>query len=434
MSTLIYLYNALLLLSLVFLFPYFVYKSITTGKYRRNLAARLGKVHFPSLPAGKRVWIHAVSVGEVTAAAAIGRVMKEMVPDIQLILSTTTETGQEMARRIGTEAKAIVFFPLDFPFVVSRVLEVVRPDVMVLTETELWPNFLYTCQRHKIPVILVNGRISERSFRRYRATKWFWRSFVKVIAAAGMISDQDAKKIEELGVSGEKIHVYGNAKYDALATRVDPSLVRETRTLLNLAPEEPVFVAGSTHEGEEEIILSVYGKLLADFPRLVLILTPRHIERRAGLEELCRRHGFSEFITYREIMGGRKRTRERIIIVDVIGELFKLYGVATVVFCGGSLVPKGGQNVLEAAAWGKAPFFGPYMSDFLPEKELLVSKRGGIQVSGVDALYQGLLHFLKDDHVRDLWGQRARNIIVENRGAAKRYAELIVSILKKENA
>lgn len=433
MSTLMCLYNSILFFALLFAFPYYAFKSLSTGKYRRNLAARLGKVTVPEGRKAARIWIHAVSVGEVTAAAAIGHALRKMMPEAGLIVSTTTETGQEMARSIVSEAEAFIYFPLDFPFVVGHVLEVVRPHLVVLTETELWPNFLAACRKRSIPVLLVNGRLSERSFRRYFATRWFWEKFLSTLSAAGMISSLDADRLKELGMPEEKIQICGNAKYDALAARVDPNLVEEGRKFLNLASHEPVFVAGSTHEGEEEIVLSVYRRLTAEFPGLILILTPRHIERSEEVKRICQRYGFSDVITYREIKKGRTRLRERIILVDVIGELFKLYGLATVVFCGGSLVPRGGQNILEAAAWGKAPFFGPYMNDFHTEKEMLVAGCGGIQVHKAADLYERLKDFLKNPMLRDEWGKRARFIVAQNRGAAERYAELIVTYLKEKS-
>lgn len=434
MSMLICLYNAVLFVALVFLFPYYALKSIATGKYRRNLAARLGKIRLPALPPGKRIWIHAVSVGEVTVAAAIGRALRKARADVRIILSTTTETGQEMAKRVLMEGDALIYFPLDFPGVVGHVVDVVNPDIVVLTETELWPNFLEACRRRKIPVVLVNGRVSARSFRRYRASRWFWRKFVQGLKVAGVISPLDGQRLMEIGVREDKIHVCGNAKYDALAGKAEPSAAEEARAFLHLDPAEPVFLAGSTHPGEEETVLSVYERLLMDFPHLVLILTPRHIERGEEVMEVCRQKGFDDVIAYSEILGGKKRVNERVIVVDVIGELFKLYGLATVVFCGGSLVPRGGQNILEAAAWGKAPIFGPHMDDFPTERELLVKNSGGIQINNDAELYEKLYFFLKDPTLRAEWGERARNLVARNRGAAERYAKLILSSLKQESA
>ena len=435
MSTLMFLYNTLLFFALPFALPYYAFKSLSTGKYRRNLAARLGRVHVPALPPGKkRLWIHAVSVGEVTAAAAVVRALSEFAPEVQVIVSTTTETGQEMARRVLPEAEGFIYFPLDLPGVVDRVLNSVRPDLIALTETELWPNFLAACRRRSVPVVLVNGRLSDKSFRRYRASRWFWGKCLAGLQAAGMISFADANRVRALGMPKERVFVYGNAKYDALAARVSPHLAEEAGKFLGLRPEEPIFVAGSTHEGEEEIVLSVYGRLLRAFPLLTLILIPRHPERGAEVVRLCRRYGLSDTITYREIMGGRERNKERVVIVDVIGELFKLYGLAAVVFCGGSLVPRGGQNILEAAAWGKAPLFGPYMGDFRAERDLLVEGQGGIEVKGEDELYERLLFLLKEPTERREWGKRAQALVAQNRGAARRYAELIVSSLRERSA
>lgn len=425
-----FLYNVLLFFAFIPLVTYYAGRSLVTGKYRRNLAARLGWVKAPHLPGGGPVvWIHAVSVGEVVAAAPIVRALAERLPAVRVVISTTTETGQEMARRVVTGAGAIMYFPLDLPYVVGRVLDRIRPAAVVLTETELWPNFLAACRRRQIPVILVNGRLSPRSFRRYRITRWFWRPFFEAVKVAGMISHLDASRLAAIGMPTKRIRVLGNAKYDALATRVNPGAARQAARKLGIAPGEQVFLAGSTHSGEEEVVLATYRRLQDEIPSLLLMLVPRHIERSGEVRDLCVKQGLPDVITYREIEAGRRRQNERVILVDVIGELFTLYGLATVAFCGGSLVPKGGQNVLEAAAWGKVPIFGPHMEDFAAERALLEAAGGGIVVESGEKLYGEVRRLLMDPRLREERGGKARAAVLANRGAAARYAELITSVL-----
>jgi len=424
------LYNVLLCFAFIPLVTYYGIRSLMTGKYRRNLAARLGWTQIPPRTGSRpRVWIHAVSVGEVVAAAPIVRALNDRLPNVQVLVSTTTETGQGMAQRVVTGAEGVFYFPLDLPFVVGSVLDRVCPQVVVLTETEIWPNFLAACRRRRIPVVLVNGRLSPRSFRRYQATRWFWHPYLEAITAAGMISHLDASRLIAMGMPPDRVRVLGNAKYDALATRVNHQAVTYAAQRLEIGPDDPVFLAGSTHEGEEEIVLSLYRRLQQEFPCLLLILVPRHIERSDAVRELCRAQGIHDLVTYREIMAGHRREGARVILVDVIGELFTLYGLATITFCGGSLVPKGGQNVLEAAVWGKVPLFGPHMDDFLAEQALLEVSEGGIMVRDGEELYETSRRLLLNPTLREERGEKGRVAVLANRGAAARYAELITAVV-----
>ncbi|HAJ26663.1 MAG TPA: 3-deoxy-D-manno-octulosonic acid transferase [Syntrophus sp. (in: bacteria)] len=337
-----------------------------------------------------------------------------------------------MAISLVPEATAIIYYPLDIPFIVRKVIERVNPDVFVMTETELWPNFLHTCKEMKIKVLMVNGRISPRSFRSYRLSSFFWKRVLSFVDGVGVISEVDGERIISIGLSPERMEVMGNAKYDGLAAKVSPALAEEIAVRLNIALEEPVFVAGSTHDGEESLVLEVYRRLLPDYPDMKLILIPRHVERGAAVREIVARNGFTDVITLSAINGGRVRTRERIIIIDVIGELFKVYSLATVVFCGGSLVPRGGQNILEPAAWGKVVFHGPSMEDFMDEKNILAGIGAGITVTGGEEMLAGIRAMLSQPALLREKGEAARNAIIANRGAAKRYARLIIESLSNK--
>ncbi|MEI7639620.1 MAG: 3-deoxy-D-manno-octulosonic acid transferase, partial [Syntrophus sp. (in: bacteria)] len=412
-----------------------VLKMVLTGKYRRSLGAKLGLMaeeNFLAMEGAPRIWIHAVSVGEVTAAAPIIAALRAELPEACIVLSTSTETGQDMARSLATEATAIIYYPLDIPFVVRKVIKRVNPDIFIMTETELWPNFLHTCKELKIKVIMVNGRISPRSFRRYRLSRFFWKRVLAFVDRVGVISHVDGERILSLGLSPERLEIMGNAKYDGLAAKVSPALQEEIALRLNITPEDPVFVAGSTHEGEESVVLDVYRRLLPDYSAMKLILIPRHVERGAAVREIAARSGFADIITLSAINGGQGREEERIIIVDVIGELFKIYSLATVVFCGGSLVPRGGQNILEPAAWGKVVFHGPSMEDFLSEKNILAGIGAGITVTNGEELLAGVRRMLSQPSLLKEKGEAARKAIIANRGAAKRYARLIIESLSNK--
>jgi 3-deoxy-D-manno-octulosonic-acid transferase len=422
------LYNILLLIAALFAFPYYALKMLLTGKYRKSLGPKFGFIRpesFTNMKGSPRIWMHAVSVGEVTAAAPVVASLREHFPDACIILSTSTETGQEMARRIVTTATSFIYYPLDIPFVVRKVISRVNPDIFIMTETELWPNFIRTCKERGVKIIMVNGRISPRSFKRYAMTVFFWKSILNTMDEAGVISEIDAERLNLLGMLPSRIHILGNAKYDSLAAKASPEIQEEMEGKLNLTKDDRVFVAGSTHDGEEKIILNVYRRLLKTYADFKLIIIPRHPDRGQSVHAMAKEAGFNDCITMTEINSGKQRATERVIIIDVIGELFKIYSLATTVFCGGSLVPKGGQNILEPAAWGKVIFYGPYMEDFRDEASLLEKTGAGIMVRNGEELLGGILRLTADPDILSRKGEAGRKIVAANIGAAQRYAEMI---------
>ena len=423
------LYNFLLAMAGLFAVPYFFLRMILTGKYRKSLGPKFGFMSpevFEGMKGAPRIWVHAVSVGEVTAAAPVVASLRAHYPEACIILSTGTETGQEMARRIVPGATAFIYYPLDIPQVIRKVIQRINPDIFVPTETELWPNFIRICRENAVKIVMVNGRISPRSFKRYAATRFFWKGILGAIDDIGVISEVDGERLEVIGMPRSRIHVLGNAKYDSLAAKASPELQKEMARRLNMAQGDRVFVAGSTHEGEEQIVLDVYESLLETYPDLKLVIIPRHIERGQAVLGMVRDRGFEDAITMNEIVSGKQRAAERVVVVDVIGELFAVYSLATFVFCGGSLVPRGGQNILEPAAWGKVMFYGPFMDDFRDEKDLLEKSGAGITVKTAEELLEGILKVLSDPEGLAR-GEAGRSVVVANMGAAERYSELISS-------
>lgn len=427
------LYDLLLVASALLAAPYYGAVMLLRGKYRRSLGPKLGFADCAggTMTGSPRVWVHGVSVGEVTAAAPIVAALREHLPKACIVLSTSTETGREAAQRLVRDASAIIYYPLDFPWSVDRVLNRVQPDVFVLVETELWPNFLRSCRRRGVKVLMVNGRISPRSYRGYRATRFFWRRVLGNLDGAAMISPVDAERIGAMGMAAERVIVMGNAKFDALAARVSPALLEEAAALLSVGPGERILVAGSTHEGEEEVVLEAYRHLKTMYPRLILVLVPRHIDRADAVVSLARRAGVGDVLTLSEIRAGRRRAGEGVVVVDVIGELFKLYSLAAVVFCGGSLVPRGGQNILEAAAWGKIVLYGPSMEDFLEERNLLEEIGAGITVRNAAELRTIAARVLAGGEEWEAKSRRAREAIADGGGAAGRYAAWIAAHLRE---
>ncbi len=429
-----WIYNTLLFAAAFVAVPYYGSRMVLTGKYRKSLGPKFGILspeEAPRLEGAPRIWIHAVSVGEVTAAAPIVTALRARLPGACIVLSTSTETGQEMARKICPAASAHIYYPLDIPWVVSTVIARVDPDIFVPVETELWPNFIRTCRERGTRIVMVNGRISPRSFRRYRRTRFFWRGVLAAVAEAGVISRTDSERLSAIGLPAERIHLIGNAKYDGLASQVSPAVEQEIAGRVGIVPGERVLVAGSTHEGEETLILEVYRRLLEEWPECKLILIPRHIERGPAVHGLVRQAGFADSILMSEIRDGRSRRGERVLVVDIIGELFKIYSLATVVYCGGSLVPKGGQNILEAAAWGKVVFYGPHMEDFRDEQALLEDVGAGITVRSGGELFTGIRELFVSPDLLRAKGDAGRRAVAANKGAAERYADLITEVLSR---
>jgi 3-deoxy-D-manno-octulosonic-acid transferase len=424
------LYNITAIAGFLFLLPYYGLKILVTGKYRQSIWQKLGVIPGETISALKghpRIWIHAVSVGEVTAAAPIVAALRGKLPQAGIVLSTGTETGQAMARKLIPQATAFMYFPLDLFPVVEKVIDRIAPDIVVLTETELWPNFLRHCMKRRIPAVMVNGRISPRSYRRYARTSFFWREVLKSVLEIGVISAVDRERILAIGAPAAKVRVMGNAKYDSLASRVSGEAWSRKAAQMKMTPETRVFVAGSTHEGEEAVVLDVYRALLQEWPDLRLIVVPRHPERGKAVRDLVTAQGLTG-VLLSEIQAGGEPDRG-VVVVDVIGELFGLYSLASVVYCGGSLVAKGGQNILEPAAWGKVVFYGPSMEDFLDEKVLLEEAGSGIPVRNAAELLEGMKALLSDPAELTRRGAEGQKRVMSSRGAAERYAGMILKAL-----
>ena len=408
-------------------FSLFYLYTIFTGRYGKDLKERLGCIPgelIENFTGSPRIWLHAVSLGEIGVAASIVKALKNVLPGCAILVSATTEHGRELARKTFKEDIPVIFSPIDFIGSVRKALRRVRPDILVLLETEIWPTWLVEAHRMGIKTTLINGRISVRSVGRYLQLRPFFREIMKNIDAFSMITEQDAQRVQALGAPIERISVHGNAKYDSLGTMTEPSTEKVVRRILKLDKLSPVFVAGSTREGEEELVLDAYEKILTDFPDTVLIIVPRHVERTSAVASLIVKRGIGYQLWSDLTADGAVRT-ERVIIVNAFGELFKIYSVGTIVFCGASFVPLGGQNPLEPAAWGKAVFYGPSMEDFLDAKTILEEAGSGIVVSGPDMLAEKACYFLRNPHVLEDLGKRAKQAILANRSAAHRHAQVV---------
>ena len=427
-----FFYNLVVKALFLIALPYLLAQVIFSGKKRGMFLQKLGFVPREVGADSKgepRIWIHAVSMGEVSAVHPLVKELRARYPRGAILLSTTTASGIQIARERVTEADAIFFFPFDVPFILRRLLCRIRPGLFILAETEIWPNALRLAKKAGARTLLVNGRISERSFPRYRKTRFFWTSVLDNLDRLSMIRVLDGERVIVMGANPVHVFVNGNCKFDQAALAAVLSHADEMRRLLELKETDRVFVAGSTHEGEEEAVVQAFLTMREKHPDLILILVPRHIDRVPRVEKILTQRGLPDYILRSRLHPGG-RMGKTVVLWDTFGELFKVYAIATLVFCGASLVPKRGQNILEPAAWGKTVLYGPSMEDFMDAKELLESCQAGITVRSAAELAEKGRYLL--DHPQELAnrGKFGREAVLTSQGATRRNAKLAIRLLE----
>ncbi len=423
-------YNIVLMLG----FPFIIGLLLTKKRCQRGLLARLGKVPAPlRCLTGSVVWVHAVSLGEVTAIVPLLKAMKTADPCQEIIVSTVTETGRELVLNQLQGVATHCYAPLDMWWAVTRYVRMLKPRLFLLVESEIWPNLLTCLKQHQVPVCLINGRISSRSFSRYRLVKRFMKPVWATMTLALMQSDHDAERITELGAHVNVVHVTGNMKCDQLladSNAVDS--MKALRTSLGISDGESVIVAGSTHPREEEHLLSAYQSLCDSRKHVVLVLAPRHIERASEIEGLIAQLGMS--CVRRSQMAEKNpasthQQSPRVILLDTRGELPYVYGLGFVGFVGGTLVPVGGHNVLEPAQWGRPVFFGPYVDHCRDLAHQLLQAGGAIQIKQPKDLATHFLRLLECPTEAEQMGRHALSVVQANRGVVKKNLELIGQLL-----
>ena len=423
-----FLYSAALAAGMVASLPYWLFQMARHGKYRKGFAERLGRIPSRLQLPGKNepvIWIHAVSVGEVLAVAGLVEELRQRCPRHKLYISTTTDTGQALARKRFGEAN-VFYFPMDFAFAIRPYLQALRPQLVVIAETEFWPNFIRLAHARGARIAVVNARISDRSWPSYRRFRGLLRRLLADVDLFLAQTPEDAARLEDIGASPERVRVAGNLKFD-IPVPVPPAIVESLRNSIAATAAGPVLVCGSTVDGEEPLLLKAFENLLVQHPRAVMMLAPRHPERFPAVAALlgqmsiqfCRRSEWNG----QPLTGG-------VFLLDTIGELAALYALADVAFVGGSLVPRGGHNIIEPAQYGAATVVGNHTENFRDVVSLFQS-RDAVRIVGPAELPLVLLELLANDAERRALGQRAAETMRSQVGATARTADELQALLAR---
>ncbi len=428
-------YRVLTVVLLSLLITPFLLYIIVTGKYRKNLNERFGFIpdkNLKKFTTGPRIWIHAVSLGEIKVAGSIINSIEELIPGCSVLLSTTTEHGRNLAVELLGHKVPIIYSPIDIFFSVKKSLRRVNPDVLVFLETEIWPSWIIEAHRKNIKIVLLNGRISRRSFKRYLPLRPFLKNVLSNFNVLSMISEDDKKRISDIGADPEKTVVNGNAKYDLLINQAVPGMDENIRNDFNIGLDIPVIVAGSTRTGEEEILLKAFRKIIELFPDTILIIAPRHLERIKDIVQLLQKNRMGYHLRSDLGASGAGR-KDNIILVDSYGELFNIYSAGSIAFCGASLVPLGGQNPLEPAAWSVPVFHGPYMDDFSDARNLLEKYGASIEVTGPDDFAEKAVYYLSNPVLLRQKGLASKKALLDSQDSSKKHARVITGVIKSNS-
>ena len=428
------LYSFLVVVAAVLASPWFVYQALRYRKYVGSLGQRMGylPVSF-NMDGDASIWVHAVSVGEVLTARPLISELKRRYPHLRMFLSTTTMAGQQLARRSVRDVDAVFYFPFDFGFVIRRTLDLVRPELFIMMETEIWPNLLRECRARGIKTAVVNGRLSARSFPRYRLVRPMMRRVLEHIDRFLVQSEESARRFIDLGADPARVVVTGSLKFDSLelpSTALQARARERVLRYFRVPASRPVIVAGSTMKGEEAAVLRAFRRVRAASPNALLILAPRNPERFAEAEQLARAEGWK--VSKRSDLAVDAEPRVDIVVLDSIGELATVYQLGTVVFVGGSLVPTGGHNILEPAVFGKPIVFGPHMQNFLEIAEAFVTNGAGVQLQSDEELDEAFVSLMGDPVRRARLGAAARALVEANRGANEKSMAVLTQLLPQD--
>lgn len=420
------LYNFVFIILSFFVLPFSLVKILfVKGSFHRERWGFYSAEVLQNLEGKSPIWFHAASVGEVRVTLSLLKEMKRVYPRHYFIITTTNPQGRAIASQAqGVDAALLA--PLDQPWVVRRTVKCIKPHLLLVAETELWPNLLKEVKKKGVPIILFNGRVSQRSYRFYRPLRFFFSDVLNNFNALCLKSSADRERMMNLGASPDDIHVTGDLKFHQLFALAESDKERLHKGL-RLSQGEPILIAGSTHEGEEEIMLHVFKALRTDFSQLILILAPRHLQRIPRVEGLLK----SQRVRWvRRTMINAERRPEAVILLDTVGELAALYGLGTAVFVGGSFCRVGGHNILEVLAHGKGVIFGPHMENVGEIAQLVVERGAGLQVSTPDELREVLGRLIADPSLRKEMGENGIALLQEHQGALERTLQIVKEIVK----
>lgn len=427
------IYNLLTIVIVMLAIPVFIMRLIREKGFGQRLRQSFGFLPEEDVEGVVQkdcIWVHAASVGEIVAASPIIKEIKQHFPQKPILVSVVTATGYAMAKRIITDADSIIFFPLDLPGISHYVVKRIRPSVFLLVETELWPNFLRVARRFSIPVMMVNGRISDKSVRRYRYLHTVLKSMLDTVTTFCMQSAIDAEYIVRLGADPKRVVVTGNTKFDQNYTNVTQEEQQIICSEMGFSHAFPILVAGSTHKGEEEILFAAMQQVRQGFPQAKLVIAPRDIMRVDELIHLAK--SFNFVAKRRTLLRENPTEQHDVVILDTIGELGKIYSIGTIIYVGGSLIPQGGHNILEPAAHGKPILVGPHMFNFKDTYALFSSRNACITVDNAATLAEKTLYILHDERVQQRMSQETLAIIAENRGAARKSMTYLQQIFDRQ--
>lgn len=414
------IYTFMMTAALVLGGPYFLFKLLISKKWRAGFSQRLG-FGLPMLSHGS-IWLQASSVGEVKIAARLIRDLELQYPQVNFVVTVMTRTGFVAASKVLSPKVMVLYAPLDFPPIVRKFLTNLRPVFLGLVETELWPHLIHYTHQRGSKIGILNGRVSDSSFPHYRRWRGLFQRVLADVDFACAQTELDKGRLRELGLDPQKIHVCSSIKYDLLFDREKRS--GRIFTEFGLAPDALVWTAGSTRNGEEELLLKVYQELKKSYPQLVFIIAPRHLERVGEIKKLLGKKGI-EYVLKTDISSAGKAVSSGCILLDQMGELWRAYSIATVVFVGGSLVAFGGQNILEPVSMGKPVVFGRYMENFKEISQYLLAKNGAIQISNTAELTVTLQRLLASPAERAALAKRGENSLERKRGALQKNIEEI---------
>ena len=429
------LYNILFVIGFTLMLPRFLFRMARRGGYRKDFEQRFGRYQpdvEDRLAAGERIWVHAVSVGELFVALRLMREWRERRPGLRFVLTTTTSTGHTLARKELPPEDVLLYFPLDLPFIMRRVLDLIRPKAIVLVELELWPNLIRLAHERAIPVMLVNGRVSDHSFGGYQKLRYFTRRVLPMMDLFCVQTRLDGERLAALGAPANRVRLLGSAKYDvAEASDGGAAAAEELLRAALITEHHQILLGGSTWPGEEDALLDVYKGMKTRHRNLVLVLAPRHVERAADVVRQIKEHAMT-FVRRSELAKAAPRAMPQVFLLDTTGELKNFYACADVIFVGKSLTQHGGQNPIEPAMYGKAIVCGPHMENFRGVVEDFRRADAMVQVPDLQNLRRAVDELLASQSRRIAMGQRAERLVQEKKGAVARTLELLDLVLEAD--